>query len=130
MPMHDWTNVEAGIYHDFHHARIFALKQTLNAGVLPEDYYAMAEQVAAGFGPDVVALQYELAEGDSAGGGTATQTRPKTTFIAEVPGFKPRRKSLVAVRRVSNDRVVAIIEVVSPGNKNNTVTNSQCAGRA
>jgi hypothetical protein len=24
MPMHDWTRVDAGIYHDFHHEWIFS----------------------------------------------------------------------------------------------------------
>jgi hypothetical protein len=120
MPMHDWTNIEAGIYHHFHHAWITAIGQTLNRGVLPPDYYALAEQVAAGFDPDVLTLQDVLHEGDSSGGGTATQTRPKTTFTAEASSFKPRRKSLVAVRHVSDDRVVAMIEIVTPNHKNSS----------
>src|SRR5690606_1979521 len=41
MPMHDWTRVAAGIYHDFHHEWISAIKQALNA-VLPGTYYALA----------------------------------------------------------------------------------------
>src|SRR4029077_18883872 len=57
MPIHDWNRVEAGIFHDFHHAWIEELKRALNAGLLPEDYYAPAEKHAAGFGPDVLALQ-------------------------------------------------------------------------
>ena len=57
MPIHDWTRVEAGIFHDFHHAWIEEVKRALNAGVLPDDYYALAEQHAAGFGPDVLTLQ-------------------------------------------------------------------------
>jgi len=57
MPIHDWTRVGAGIFHDFHHAWIEELKRSLNRGVLPPDYYALAEQFAAGFGPDVLTLQ-------------------------------------------------------------------------
>jgi hypothetical protein len=56
MPMHDWTRVDAGIYDDFHHEWISETKRTLNRGLLPPDYYALAEQVAAGFGPDVLTL--------------------------------------------------------------------------
>jgi hypothetical protein len=57
MPIHDWTRVDAGIFHDFHHAWIEEIKRTLNRGILPADYYALAEQHAAGFGPDVLTLQ-------------------------------------------------------------------------
>ncbi len=120
MPMHDWTRVDAGTYHDFHHEWISELKRALNRGLLPPDYYALAEQVAAGFGPDVLTLQDQMTTSASAGAGIATQTRPKTTYYTELPGeFRQRRKSMVAVRHVSGDQIVAIIEIVSPGNKNN-----------
>ena len=59
MPMHDWTRVDAGIYHHFLHEWISEINRALNRGLLPPDYYAMAEQVAAGFGPDVLTLQDE-----------------------------------------------------------------------
>ena len=57
MPMHDWTRVEAGIFHAFHHRWISAISDTLNSGLRPRDYYALPEQQAAGFGPDVLTLQ-------------------------------------------------------------------------
>src|SRR5436305_507568 len=117
MPMHDWTRVEAGIYHDFHHEWISEIKRALNR-VLPEDYYALAEQQAAGFGPDVLTLQDRNAPG-SEPGGTATRTRPKTRFTVETPAeFYRRKKSTIVVRHVSGDRIVAMVEIVSPGNKN------------
>ncbi|HEV3255720.1 MAG TPA: DUF4058 family protein, partial [Gemmataceae bacterium] len=46
MPVHDWTRVNAGAFHDFHSAWIIHLKEALNGGLLPEGYYAMAEQHA------------------------------------------------------------------------------------
>ena len=56
----------------------------------------------------------------SNGGGIATKARPKTTYYTELHGeFRQRKKSLVAVRHVSGDHIVAIVEIVSPGNKNN-----------
>jgi hypothetical protein len=82
MPMHDWTRVEAGIFHAFHHRWISAVSDVLNTGLLPKDYYALPEQVAAGFGPDVLT-----------------------------------KKSSIAVRHVNGDRLVAMIEIISPGNK-------------
>ena len=57
VPIHDWTRVEAGIFHHFHHSWIEEIARTLNRDILPGDYYAMAEQFASGFGPDVLTLQ-------------------------------------------------------------------------
>jgi hypothetical protein len=127
MPMHDWTKVDAGIFHAFHHRWISALGDALNGGRLPADYYALPEQVAAGFGPDVLALQGPPPDaGPSTGsaGGLATatllQTRPRTRFTAETDAeFYRRKKSSLVVRHVSGDRIVAMIEIVSPGNKSN-----------
>jgi hypothetical protein len=57
MPVHDWTRVSAGTFHDFHQAWIIAIRDALNDGLLPEGYYAMAEQVAGRPHPDVLALE-------------------------------------------------------------------------
>ncbi len=35
MPMHDWTRVDAGIYHHFHGRWLFALADALHLGGLP-----------------------------------------------------------------------------------------------
>ncbi len=122
MPMHDWTLVEAGIFHAFHHGWINAISVALNSGLLPTDYYALPEQVAAGYGPDVLTLQGRRPEDEdgSAANGTAArlQTRPRTRFIAESDkAFYRRKKSAIAIRHISDDRLVAMIEIVSPGNK-------------
>lgn len=126
MPMHDWAKVQPGIFHAFHHHWISALSDVLNGGKLPADYYALPEQVAAGFGPDPLTLQGPAGdEGPStnaaaSSGDTATmlQTPPRTRFTAEAQAeFYRRKKSSVVVRHVSGDRIVAMIEIVSPGNK-------------
>src|SRR5437899_7351530 len=57
MPVHDWTRVDAGIFHDFHLGWLAELRRALNGGLLPPDYYALAEQIAGGLGPDVITLQ-------------------------------------------------------------------------
>jgi hypothetical protein len=117
MPMHDWTRVDAGIFHAFHHDWITELGRVLNGGLLPDDYYALPEQQAAGFGPDVLTLQIPSAP-SSDGTTTLVQTRPQTQFTAETAAeFYRRKKSTIVVRHVSGDRIVAILEVVSPGNK-------------
>jgi hypothetical protein len=128
MPIHDWSRVPAGIFHDFHHALIEQIKRDLNAGVLPTGYYAMAEQVAGGLGPDVLGLHKPKAVADDPGNGGVRPTRnggggtllapPKVRIVAQADQEYVRRKrSLVAIRHVSGHRVVAVIEVVSPGNK-------------
>lgn len=118
MPIHDWTRVEDGIFHDFHQLWCAEMRNRLNAGVLPDDHYALLEQVTTGIEGDGITLQDRAMEWDSgAGGGVATLAAPKTRFVAELGKYPPRRKNTVAVKHVSDDRVVAIIEVVSPGNK-------------
>jgi hypothetical protein len=131
MPVHDWSRVEAGLFHDFHHAWIEELKRALNARILPPDYYAMAEQFAGGFGPDVLTLQDTSEEpgpqsegwlpaGRNPGEGDLALAEPRLAVWGETEmEFYLRKQSSVAVRHVSGDRVVAMIEVVSPGNKNN-----------
>jgi Protein of unknown function (DUF4058) len=122
VPMHNWKLVDAGIFHAFHHNWISAICNALNAGLLPPEYYALPEQQAAGFGPDVLTLQgLASTRGDevSANGGAVTlRTRPRTRFTAESDAeFYRRKKSSVVVRHVSGDRVVSMVEIVSPGNK-------------
>ncbi len=128
MPVHDWTRVEAGILHDFHHRWITAISDALNKGLLPEDYYALAEQHAAGFGPDVLTLEETvLDEGETdrlaAEGSENTAilvAPPKVALTAETDmEFYRRKQNCIAVRHVSGDRIVAMVEIVSPGNKNN-----------
>jgi hypothetical protein len=52
MPVHDWTRLEAGIFHHFRHDWITELARALNRGVLPSSYYGLVEQAADGLGPD------------------------------------------------------------------------------
>ncbi|MCC7334156.1 MAG: DUF4058 family protein [Pirellulaceae bacterium] len=129
MPIHDWTRVIPGAFHDFHHEWISTIKRSLNAGVLPSNYYAMAEQIAGGLGPGVLTLEsVDLQEegedyvdaGALSGGGTALATtahlRAKLSEKSEAV-LSARRRKRIAIRHRSGDRVVAMIEIVSPGNK-------------
>jgi hypothetical protein len=60
MPIHDWTRVDAGIFHHFHHGWIGDLSRALNRGLVPPDHYALAEQIAGGVAPGLLALQPRL----------------------------------------------------------------------
>ena len=57
MPVHDWSQVDAGTYHAFHMAWITHLSEGLNAGILPSGYYALPEQHAGRYIADVLTLQ-------------------------------------------------------------------------
>ena len=39
MPVHDWTRVDAGIFHAFHHDWITEISRALNCDLLPAAYY-------------------------------------------------------------------------------------------
>lgn len=126
MPVHDWTRVDAGIFHHFHHGWIEEIARALNRGILPADYYALAEQHAAGYGPDVLTLQGDRNGGaddvsatvPASGGGGVMLAAPKLQLTAETElAFYRRKQNSIAVRHVSGDDLVAMVEVVSPGNK-------------
>jgi hypothetical protein len=127
MPIHDWTRVEAGIFHAFYHSWIEELARALNRGVLPGEYYALPEQFAAGFGPDVLTLQGLPDDNGAANtprdapGGKGIGLRlaaPKLQPVAETDmEFYRRKPKALVVRHVSGDRIIAMIEIVSPGNK-------------
>ena len=126
MPIHDWTRVDAGIFHDFHAAWIIEIRNVLNGGLLPEGYYALAEQVTGPFGPDVLTLQANGTD-DTPNFNGATRTpgavalleRPPKVHVVQEGDAEQyvKKANHVAIRHVSDDRIVAITEILSPGNK-------------
>jgi len=119
MPLHDWTRVDAGVFHDFHSVWIAELRNACNRGLLPEGYYAMSEQHVGKYLADVIALERPTANGThEISGGLALATAPPKVGkqIALSPAAGTRRKSL-AIRHVSGHRLVALLEIVSPANK-------------
>jgi hypothetical protein len=124
MPIHDWTRVSAGTFHDFHLAWIAELRNSLNGGVLPPSYYAQAEQIVGPLGPDVLTLQtndYPPAANGAAPqpastGVVVAPPRARVMASAEMDDYVLKRRTVV-IRHSSNDRIVALVEIVSPGNK-------------
>ena len=123
MPAHDWTRVSAGTFHHFHHLWITEISNALNGGLLPANYFAMAEQIAGQAVPDVLTLENADASDREAelrvDGTTAVALAPprvrfKTT--KEIDRYAMNQRTLV-IRRSGPDRIVALIELVSPGNK-------------
>src|SRR5262245_26131029 len=125
MPIHDWTRVSDGTWHDFHLAWIAEIRNVLNGGLLPEDYYAQAEQVVGPLGPDVLTLEVPeygpngAAESHSTEGGIAVAVVPPRMRVfaeGEMDDYVLKRRTLV-IRHASGDRIIALVELVSPGNK-------------
>src|SRR5271169_5899684 len=122
MPVHDWKRVNAGIFHHFHHSWIENLSLALNRGLLPADHYALAEQIAGGLGPDVLTLQAPsngpVMPADGEGGIALATCPPPVWFRArtEIDQYATKANA-IAIRHVSDHRVVAMLEIVSPGNK-------------
>jgi hypothetical protein len=124
MPVHDWTRVDAGILHAFHHDWIPDIARALNRGLLPPEFYALPEQIAGRLGPDVIALRHPTIGTPPAvasGGGVAVaEAPPQARFHvqSEANQYATKAKAVI-IRHTSDHRVIAMIEVVSPGNKNN-----------
>ena len=127
MPIHDWTKATAGTFHAFHVSWIAEIQRALNAGLLPPSYYALAEQVATRIIPNVLTLQDIGSAGgsssdkasESGDGGVAVATAaPVVTLcdtISEAMLLAARCRRMV-IRHTTGDRIVALLEIVSPGN--------------
>ena len=121
MPMHDWTRVDAGIFHAFHLHWIAELDKAFNRGILPTGYYSLAEQHAGSKIPDLLTLHVlppSMPGTPFSPGGTAVlDAPPKVSHKQTIgPAARLRRRTLT-IRHVSNHRLVAIVEIVSPANK-------------
>ena len=121
MPVHDWTRVSAGAFHDFHCTWIPLIKIRLNDGLLPSGYYAQVEQAAGEITTDVLTRQTDERDTQhiEEPAGIAVSVAPpqvEITASLEAAHYASQRRRLV-VRHSSDDRVVAVIEVISPGNK-------------
>jgi hypothetical protein len=128
MPVHDWARVEAGIFHSFHSLWIAQLNNALNGGLLPRDYYALVEQHAGRFVSDVLTLHASRPNGEpplhlpSSGGIALAEAPPKVRReLTGTETYRQRRRTL-AIRHVSGHRLVALLEIVSPANKDRVGT--------
>lgn len=120
MAIHDWTRVYAGYWHDFLTEWAVWLRRALNAGILPKQYVARIEQKVPVFEPDLLTLERKGFQAEEKGG-VAVMPLPKVSTMREADIDLYRKKNrTISVRHVSGDRLVALIELVSPGNKNST----------
>lgn len=118
MPIHDWTRVRSNRFHEFHQLWSIAIHNALNAGRLPPGYFAMIEQKTGGPEPDVITLELDPPVAAlSAGGVAVAEAPPKVRFVTRSEAACYARKAnRITVRHPDGD-VAAVIEIVSPGNK-------------
>ncbi len=117
MPIHNWTRVGAGDFHHFHQRWVGAIGDSLNGGLLPPGYMAMVEQVTGRPIPDVVTLQARESKDWPEGGIAVAEAPPTARVIARMERINYARRADRVVIRHGRGKVVAIIEIVSPGNK-------------
>lgn len=134
MAIHDWTRIDDGGFHDFHCGWIVHLRESLNNGILPTGYTARAEQIAGPFGPDLLTLHDRVSEplemeqngdghhangdgGHESHGGVTTATLPSVRHKVTARTSYVRLRKTVTIRHATGRRVVAMIEILSPGNK-------------
>jgi hypothetical protein len=121
MPVHDWIRVDAGVFHDFHNVWIAELRNAMNSGLLPPDYYAMSEQHGNKYIGDVLTLQRpnpeESAPHVASGGLALAEAPPRVRREESLSLSSGSLRKTLTIRHVSGHRIVSLVEIVSPANK-------------
>ncbi len=121
MAIHDWKQAPPGFFHHFHQRWSASICDALNAGRLPPGYFALIELTTFGVAPDVVTLQARPTPRPTNGRRAAialAEAPPRTRFVSQSSEEQAyaARSNRVTIRDASRE-VVAVIEIVSPGNK-------------
>src|SRR5256885_4614194 len=112
MPIHDWTRVNAGLFHHFHQRWIAAICDALNSGGLPKGYYALSEQVSGGPIPDVITLQQRAkppVRPETSGGVAVAAAPPKARFVRQAEPEQYAAKANRVTIRHPLGHIVAVI---------------------
>jgi hypothetical protein len=118
MPIHDWTKVPAGLFHDFHQSWSIRIKDALNAGRLPKGVSALVEQRAGPKETDVLAIESKSARAiPVTSGGVATLEEPVTRIVQRSSSYLYAQRANRVLLKHHLGRIIAVIEIISPGNK-------------
>lgn len=120
MPLHDWNRVPSGLFHHFHQHWSIEIIAALNRGRLPKGLSALVEQQAGPKEPDVLAIERwgrRPSATSESHGGVATLSRPVTRIMWRTSKeiYSGRANRIVVKHHLG--RIVAVIEILSPGNK-------------
>ena len=120
MSFQDWTQVPSGLFHDFHQSWSIRIKDALNSGLLPPGVAALVEQRSGPKEADVLAIEGRRTRPRpdfQTGGGLATLTKPVTRIVQRSNReiYSVRANRIVVKHHLG--RIIAVIEIMSPGNK-------------
>jgi Protein of unknown function (DUF4058) len=124
VPLDDWTRVNAGLFHHFHQGWCWEISTALNRGLLPDGYTALVGQRSGTKEADVLTIEERSSGNDlgSDGGAVAVREQPKAKYVKRVEKEYYADKASRVVIRHRLGRVVAFIEIVSPGNKHDDIS--------
>lgn len=105
MPVHDWTRVDPGIFHDFRLSWISRISDSLNSETLRRDHYSLLQRPWI----DSVFNDQGLS-----GIGQVQASEYESEVYARIA-------DRIAIYRECDEQVVAYVEIVSPGCKANTL---------
>jgi hypothetical protein len=120
MPIHDWTRVPSGLFHHFHQDWTIEIARVSNRGLLPKGFSALVEQRASTREGDVLAIESRMTKirpDIAEAGGLLTADDPATSIVRRIDREIYAARANRIVVRHHLGRVVAVIEIVSPGNK-------------
>ena len=89
MPIHDWSRVSPAIFHDMHVGWIAEIARLLNTRLLPQSHFALAER------------------------SKNSSDFPESSESQRLASMQNQ----IAIRSANNDKLAAIIHIVSLGNK-------------
>lgn len=120
MPVHDWTRVPSGLFHHFHQDWSIEIARRLNGGALPKGFSALVEQRNGPWEADVLTVEARTKvkqPSDDNGSATQTFSRPATRIVrtTDKESYAGRANRIVVKHHLG--RTVAVIEILSPGNK-------------
>src|SRR5205085_10648817 len=119
VPLLDRSRVPSGLFLHFHQVWSVEITTALNRGRLPKGLSALVEQRAGPKEADVLAIEAFATRRPeiTADGGLATIERPVTRIIRRSTKQIDATRANRIVIRHHLGRIVAVIEIVSPGNK-------------
>ena len=143
MPIHDWGQLDAGHFHNFHLLWIGRIEAVLNEELLPDPFSAVAENVLGDAVPDVLTLEAHLTPSKSDlassplvrddSSDSPVALAPSTVLVQELT--LPDQYAMLARRVVIRDRLrgdgfVALIEIVSRANRDAEVRRDQFVNKS
>lgn len=120
MPIHNWTAVNPAFFHDFHFGWVSEICRTLNHGILPAGCYALSQHqfsvdTMTDAPTDPICSNDIDGEFPAIGGVSASEFPPKASY--HFHAYSEYLTNSIAVRHESLDQVIAMIEIISPHNK-------------